>query len=368
MTGIIGTGLIGGSLALALKRQGIGGEVLGYDADPRSLETALEMGAIDSACASPDELAARADLVIVAVPVKTIPGVLEAIGPHLKQGALVMDVGSTKEKIVSAAEGTLPPGTVFVGGHPMAGSERQGIENATPDLFANAAFIFTPTPSCAAETQAFLSQTFTAIGARVIFMDARVHDRAVSMVSHLPHVLAFALMNAAVEGSREVQGMSQIVSGGFRDMTRIASSDPSLWTGILLENRREVDRALGLFGRYVEELRETLGREDAAALEEAINRARNGRLEMIPALRTVLEDLYTLSIPVDNRPGIVSEITQAMGERGINIEDLEIAHPLEDQIGLLNVYVRGEESAELAREVLSGRGFRLNLEKSVREA
>lgn len=367
-TGIIGTGLIGGSLALALKRQGLGGEVLGYDADPASLERALKMGAVDAACASAAELAARCGLVVVAVPVGVIPRVLAEIAAHLEAGALVIDVGSTKERIVRAAAESLPAGAVFVGGHPMAGSERQGIDNATPDLFVNAAFIFTPTPDCAAETQAFLSQTFTAIGARVIFMDPRVHDRAVSMVSHLPHVLAFALMNAAGEEGREVRGMGHIISGGFRDMTRIASSDPSLWAGILLENRAEVGRALGLFGRYLEELRKALAAEDAAALEEAIERARSSRLEMMPALRTVLQELYTLSIPVDNRPGIVSEITLAMGEKGINIEDLEIAHPLEGEVGLLKVYVRGAEAAESAREVLAGRGFRLNLEKSVRGA
>jgi prephenate dehydrogenase len=366
-TGIIGTGLIGGSLALAFKRQGIGGEILGYDTDPASITAALEQGAIDRGCDSPGELAAAVDLVVIAAPVRTIPLILAEIAPYLKKGTLVMDVGSTKERIVRTAQEELPEGVVFVGAHPMAGSERQGIENASPDLFLNAAFIFTPTPSCDAATYSFLSQSFTALGARVIFMDPLVHDRAVSMVSHLPHILAFSLVNAILEGSREVRGMSEIVSGGFRDMTRIASSDPALWTGILLENRAAVAEAIATFNRYCREMGECLEREDAQALSELIVRAKSGRLEIMPALQTALKELYTLSIPVENRPGIISQITRAMGERGINIEDLEIAHPLEDGRGLISVYVRGEEAAQLARDVLLELDFRPSLERSVTE-
>lgn len=366
-TGIIGTGLIGGSLALALKRQGLGGEILGYDTDPSSIVSALEQGAIDRGCTSPGELAAEADLVVIAAPVSTIPLILKEIASNLRKGTLVMDVGSTKERIVKTALMELPEGVIFVGAHPMAGSERQGIENASPDLFRNAAFIFTPTPSCDPATYSFISQSFTALGARVIFMDPRVHDRAVSMVSHLPHVLAFSLVNAIVDGSREVRGMSEIVSGGFRDMTRIASSDPALWTDILLENRAAVAEALAVFNRFLREMGESLEREDAAALSELIGRAKSGRLEIMPALQTALQELYTLSIPVDNRPGIISRITRAMGERGINIEDLEIAHPLEDGRGLLSVYVRGEEAARLARDVLLELDFRPSLERSVTE-
>ncbi len=364
-TGIIGTGLIGGSLAMAFKRHGIGGEILAYDTDTASVEAALDKGAADRGCATPGDLAAEADLVVIAAPVRAIPVVLEEIASSLKPGTLVMDVGSTKERIVRSARELLPDGVCFIGAHPMAGSERQGIENASPDLFQNAAFIFTPTPTCDARTYSFITQSFTALGARVIFMDPLVHDRAVSMVSHLPHILAFALVNTVMEGSREVRGMSEIISGGFRDMTRIASSEASLWTDILLENRKAVSEALAIFKRYCGEMEESLLREDAQALSEIITLAKAGRLEMMPALRTALQELYTVSLPVENRPGIISEVTSSMGERGINIEDLEIAHPLGEEKGLMKVYVRGEGAAQLAREVMRGQGYTPSLERSV---
>jgi len=133
-------------------------------------------------------------------------------------------------------------------------------------------------------------------------MDPLVHDRAVSIISHLPHILAFSLVNTVIEGNREVRGMSEIISGGFRDMTRIASSEASLWTDILLENREAVAGALDMFKRNCAELEDSLWREDAGALSEMITRAKEGRLEMMPALRTALQELYTVSVPVENRP------------------------------------------------------------------
>lgn len=364
-TGIIGTGLIGGSLAMAFKRHGIGGEILAFDTDKSSVDTALEKGVADRGCASASDLAGEADLVVIAAPVRAIPVILKDIAASLRPGTLVMDVGSTKERIVNSALKCLPEGVVFIGAHPMAGSERQGIENATPDLFLNAAFIFTPTPSCSADTFSFITQNFTALGARVIFMDPMMHDRAVSMISHLPHILAYSLVNTVIEGSRDMRGMTELISGGFRDMTRIASSEASLWTDILLENRKAVTEALGVFKRYCVEMEELIRKENATALSGLIARARTGRLEMMPSLGTALQELYTVSLPVENRPGIISDVTRSMGERGINIEDLEIAHPLGEEMGLMKVYVRGEEAARHAREVLRGRGYAPSLERSV---
>jgi len=356
-TGIIGTGLIGGSLALAMRKYGWPGEIAGFDEDTESLKEALRSKALDRTATSAAELARQADLLVLAVPVRAIAPLLEYVAPFLREGALVIDVGSTKSGIMRAAEKTMPPHATFVGGHPMAGSERRGFAHADPDLFRGAAFIFTPPRECAPEVYSFLSQAFTGLGARVLFMDAETHDRAVAVVSHLPHVLAFALVNLVLEESGDAQAMTNIVSGGFRDMTRIAASDASLWADILLENRTEVERALTCYLALLEEIRVLVRSEDAAALMDQMKRARSGRLGMVPALGESMEDLYAVIVPVENRPGMISSITRALGELGVNLEDLEITHPLEGGSGLLRLYVRGEEIAAKSRRVLAERGY-----------
>lgn len=366
--GIIGVGLIGGSLALALKKNGKGKRFLGYDTEPQSVEKALSLGALDETCSSAAELATKSDLVIIATPVRAIPRVLEEIGPAVRPGTLVIDVGSTKTNIVQRAMELLPREVIFVGGHPMAGSEQHGIENADPDLFQNSTFVFTPTESCSAEVFSFLLQVFTSIGSRVIFMDPEAHDRAVSLISHLPHLLAFSLVNLLVEEGKRLEGVSRLASGGFRDMTRIASSNPHLWIDILLENREEVVSAIDKFMEFLKKGKECLVEGREGELLEFMQRARRGRVELTPALKTALAEMYTVTIPVENRPGIISEITLALGEKGINIEDLEIAHPLEDEKGLLRLMLRGEETARTAKEVLIARGFALGVEKTLGEA
>ncbi len=379
--GIIGVGLIGGSLALALRKSKTGSKFYGYDTDPISLKRAVEMGVLDRSCNSLLEIAEDCDLIIIATPVRAITTVLKEIGRHLKEGSLVMDVGSTKAGIVRFAEMVLPERVTFVGGHPMAGSEQQvtsmlpemkkyfkGIENADPDLFLNATFIFTPTTSCDAEVFSFLLQTFNSIGARVIFMDPEAHDRAVSLISHLPHLVAFSLVNLLVNEAKTQENISKLVSSGFRDMTRIASSNPYLWVEILMENRNELLDMIDRFLNYMEEGRKLLQEGEERALLEFAQQARTGRLQITPALKDVLKELYTLTIPVANRPGMISSITMALGEKGINIEDLEISHPLEGEKGLLRILLRGEEAAQLARQTLSQRGYQASLEKTLENA
>ncbi len=358
-------GLIGGSLALALKAHGWEGEIYAFDLDRDSLMEALEAGAIDRAANDVEELASSADFIVIAVPVRSIIPVLKAIAPRLYNGSLVIDVGSAKGNIVRVAGEVMPPGVTFVGGHPMAGSERRGFGNADPELFRDAAFIFTPLPDCPSEIFTFLTQAFTGLGARVMFMDADVHDHAVSMVSHLPHILAFALVNMAIDGSREVKGMAQMVSGGFRDMTRIASSDVSLWVDIMMENSAEIGLTLRRFIGMLEAVRDDLEKGDESSLEDMMRRAKNGKISMFAALAGGIESLYALTVPVENKPGVVYRVTQALGERGINLEDLEISHSLEGGRGLLKLYVRGESIAERSKEILRSCGFSAGVEKAV---
>lgn len=361
--GVVGTGLIGGSLGLAIRKRSLANEVLGYDADPGMAEAAERLGAVTGLASLP-ELAGTCQLIFVAVPVRSIPAVLEALAPHLREGALVTDVGSVKEPVVKRAVGRFPPGRCFIGGHPMAGSERRGVEFADPDLFDDAYYVLTPSSDCPADAFSFLHAFVSALGARVLAMDPRQHDRAVAVISHLPHLIAMGLMNLALDKAEEYP-LLKLAAGGFRDVTRIAASDPRLWLDILAENREAVLSTLDSFLEMLTRVREYLAREEEGELLSFMERASGGRSQLVPALKGQAEELYHLTVAVENRPGAISAVTMAMGERGINIEDLELIHPLESGAGLLRLSVRGEEDARKALHALREKGFRAGLSRAV---
>ncbi len=364
--GIVGTGLIGGSLGMALRATGAVGAVLGSDADARMLRRALEVGAVQEAVERPEEMVLRCDLVLVAVPVRAIPEVLQRIAPSLRPGTTVSDVGSVKEGVVKAAAGILPSGCHFVGGHPLAGSEQRGVEFADPDLFREAYYVLTPTSDCDAKAYSRLHALLTSLGARVIAMDPRLHDRAVSVVSHVPHVMAMALMNLALRRAEEYP-LLKLAAGGFRDVTRIAASDPRLWLDILTENRTAVGETLAEVIANLQDIRELLreGREEE--LLGWLERASAGRRNLAPALKESLGEMYLLSLPVEDRPGVISEVTLTVGDMGINIDDLELVHPLENGQGILRLSITGEENARRAAEALRARGYRVTLGKAIGE-
>ncbi|MBC7229566.1 MAG: prephenate dehydrogenase/arogenate dehydrogenase family protein [Actinobacteria bacterium] len=365
--GILGTGLIGGSLGLALKKRGLVEEVLGYDRDASMLERACGCGAVDAAASGPRELARSCDLVFIAVPVRSIPGAMRELATHLGSGTVVSDVGSVKGPVVRAAREVLGGGCRFIGGHPLAGSEQRGVEFADPDLFRDAYYVLTPGRDCDADAYAGLHALLGSMGARVIAMDPELHDRAVSVISHLPHVLAAALMNLALDRADEYP-LLRLAAGGFRDMTRIAASHAGLWLDILVENREAVRETLRECMTALERVEGMLLSGEEGELSAWLERARGGRQKLAPALRESLQELYSLVMPVVDRPGVISEVTLAVGGEGINIDDIELVHPLESGRGLLRLSVRGGEAAARAARALRERGYRVSVSKALGEA
>jgi prephenate dehydrogenase len=360
--GILGTGLVGGSLGLALHHVGATARVLGYDADEDMLDEALRCGAVDQEMRSVRELAAFCDLIFIAVPVRSIPGVLEEMAPHLQAGTTLSDVGSVKEKVVMSALEILPKGCHFIGGHPLTGSEQRGVEFADPHLFMDAYYVLTPTSESDADAYTRLHALLTSLGARVIAMDPLQHDRAVSVISHLPHIMAMGLMNLALTRAEEYP-LLRLAAGGFRDMTRIAASNPGIWLDIIIENRDAVEESLEECISIMRRLSELLegGREEE--LTAWMQNASTGRQNLAPALKESLAELYGLTLAVENRPGVLSDVTLTVGEMGINIVDIELVHPLESGQGLLKVSISGEEAAQRASEALKARGYRLTVGK-----
>jgi prephenate dehydrogenase len=237
---VIGVGLMGGSVARGAKARGLVGTVVGVERDARDLERALDLGVIDSAAADVAESTAGADLVMIATPVGAIEGVLRGLQPSWSERAVYTDVGSTKCNVIAAAErvfGTVPAN--FVPGHPIAGAEKSGVDAATAELYTGKRVILTPLESTRPEATAQVEALWAALGANVSRMEPHHHDEVLAATSHLPHVLAFVLTEM-LGRKDEQQEIFQYAAGGFRDFTRIASSDPQMWLDICLANRAEI--------------------------------------------------------------------------------------------------------------------------------
>ena len=353
--GIVGLGLIGGSVGLALSKRTSIERLVGFDVDPRAVAGALECGAVAAGAESLEDAAAGVDLVVVATPVDLIPGVLDRISTYVDPDAIVTDVGSVKAGVVAAGERTL--GAAFVGGHPMSGSERHGIDAANEDLFDGAWWIVTPTPTTASRTYATVTAMVSALGARPVALDPGTHDSLVARLSHLPQLTASALVDVALAaGDRDA--LLGLAGGGFRDVTRIAASNPDLWVAIIRSNHQAVLESLAGFGKRLEAVTSMISMQHWDELRSWLDRSRRARLDVFTKPDFGGEPVgLTLMIP--DRPGVLAEVTTAAGELGANIEDLRIVHSTEGGQGRLELIVTGPERAESLVGALMGLGYRV---------
>jgi prephenate dehydrogenase len=255
---VIGVGLIGGSLALAAKRAGLVQTIVGYGNKPGDLHKAVSMGAIDRFCLTLPKAVMGADLVVLATPVATFEHIATRMTPYLKPGAFVTDVGSVKGKLVSKMESLFSGRAFFVGGHPMAGSEKSGIQSAFPTLFDRALTILTPTSKTNKKALEKVSALWKGIGAEVIKIAPLKHDQIMAVVSHLPHVLAYALMELFSHPRLIKSDMLSFAGGGLRDFTRIAESAPDMWDGILKLNQKDVVDAIDLYQETLEKMKKAI--------------------------------------------------------------------------------------------------------------
>lgn len=277
---VIGVGLIGGSFALSLKKAGVVERVVGIDRDRANLEEALRLGVIDVA-ATGVEAVREAQVVFVAVPVRSIASVLAEIAPYLSVGCVVSDGGSVKAEVVQACEPLMPAGTCFVGGHPIAGTEHSGAAAAFDSLFNNKRCILTPTATTDPAALELMKRLWQAAGSRVECMDCASHDRVFAAVSHLPHMVAYALVHAVDRSAEEEENILAFSAGGFRDFTRIASSDPVMWRDIALMNRGALLDMLDRYTIEIQSLRERVVLGDDTWLEEYFNTSKRLRDEIV---------------------------------------------------------------------------------------
>lgn len=274
---IVGTGLIGGSLARALKRQGSVGEVVGTGRREASLIRARELGVIDSWTLDLGEAVRDADVVVIATPTLVAERVLADLKPYMRPDLIVTDVASVKGSLVAAAErlfGTLPP--QFVPGHPIAGSEQSGVEASREDLYVDHRVILTPLPTTDPHALQVIRQMWRDTGAEVLEMAVQEHDRVLAATSHLPHVLAYALVDA-LASSGSAEAIFRFAAGGFRDFTRIASSDPVMWHDIVRANRDAVLASMDDFSERLAGLRAAIEADDSREILATFERAKQAR-------------------------------------------------------------------------------------------
>lgn len=280
---LIGTGMIGSSLMLALRGAGAARVYVGHDINLERAEKAKARGIVDAVAESVGEAVREAELVVIAVPVRATGAVCEAMAPAIGADAIVTDVGSTKVAVMEVVGRTLPFPERFVGGHPIAGNEKSGPEAADAGLFKGRRCLITPTASTRSDAVGEVRAIWEAVGASVEEMDAQLHDRALAYVSHLPHVAAFALAAAAGEVAAGDNALLGLSGGGFADTTRIAASDPVMWRDVLLDNAGPVLEAIERLDRTLGRLRRAIAAGDGEALVRLIEEARSGRAAVVGA-------------------------------------------------------------------------------------
>ncbi len=281
---LIGLGLIGSSLARAIKAHGLAGKIIGHARTIETREKSLALGFIDEAADSAEAAVQGADLVVIAAPVGATGAIAEEITSFLSPGAIIIDVGSVKQAVVEAVQPHIPEGVHFVPAHPVAGTEESGPEAGFAELFENRWCVLTPPPGTDAEAVARVTALWRAVGSQVDTMDARHHDMVLAITSHLPHLIAYTIVGTATDLENHLQQeVVKFAAGGFRDFTRIAASDPVMWRDIFLANKDAVLEMLGRFDEDLTALQRAIRYGDSQALEEIFTRTRDIRRSIIEA-------------------------------------------------------------------------------------
>ena len=350
---IAGLGLIGASLALGIKRAHPHLTVLGYNRSEASRTIALERGTVDQVTDDFAAFAPLADIIILALPIKQTKSYLETLaGLNLKDRVLVTDAGSTKAEIVAQAEKVFTDKAVrFVGGHPMAGSHKTGAASADATLFENAYYIFTPTSLTRETTIPELKDILSGLKSRFVEIDAAEHDRVTSQISHFPHLLASGLMEQAADYAQAHEMTNHFAAGGFRDMTRIAESEPGMWASILMTNGPAVLDRIEDFKKRLDHVADLIKAEDENAIWEFFDNGRKKRKEMEIHKKGGVESAFDIFVDVPDREDVILSIMELL--RGTSLVNLRINEENREDIhGILQITFKNEKDRTHAKTVI----------------
>ncbi|MFB5066496.1 MAG: prephenate dehydrogenase [Candidatus Wallacebacter cryptica] len=352
---IIGVGLIGGSLGMAVRKHGLADKVVGIDLDENSLQMAKELGAVDTYALDYSPVR-DADLVVLAAPIFSNLKILENIRGYLAPQAVVTDVGSTKSEFVAQAEQLLP-NNAFVGGHPMAGAETAGVGGADPYLFENAFYLLTPTETTDPQALGRVRNLVEGVGARALVLDPDTHDKITAAISHLPHLAAAALVQTAAELAGEHPMTLALAAGGFKDTTRVASGNPGLWKDICFSNKEQVIAMIDRFTNCLNEMKRALAEELRPDFEMQLAAAKTVRDQIPAKMKGYWPFLDEIIVTIPDRPGMIGQVAAILGGQDVNIDDIEILRVREGEGGTLRLGFAKIGSAEKAVRILKEHGF-----------
>jgi len=354
---LLGTGLMGGSLGMALRERRLAREVWGYNRSEASLVEAREKGAVDHYSLSIKEVVEGADLVVLSVPIRYCRELAEASAPYLSPGALVTDLGSTKSYLMDRISGVIPEHACYVGGHPMTGSEQSGISAAEPTLWENAVYVLTPSSDAPDFHVENLKWMVEKIGAQPLFLSPGKHDRMVALTSHLPHLVAVALVQVAA-GENNGDLLRSLAAGGFRDTTRVAMGSPEVWKDICITNGEAIADGLEKAVDVLQEMRQIMLEEKEEHLGSILQEASEYRKSIPYRARSIFPEIFEVIVLVKDHPGVIGRVATLLGEKGINIAEIEILHVREEEGGTMRLGFQDKEQRDLALELLKETGYR----------
>jgi prephenate dehydrogenase len=350
---VIGLGLIGGSIALAMKEEH-NCKVIGYDLNQDRIRLANSLNVIDEYVSSLENGAEVADLIIIAVPVTETITVLRQLGEtRMKNGTLITDVGSTKKIIVEEACSVLPNNVEFIGGHPMAGSHKSGVEAAKKDLFENAFYVLTPTAMTSQSAIEALEEWLSCTRSTIVKMNPEEHDHVAGVVSHFPHIIASSLVEHAKIYHQDTPIIQDLAAGGFKDITRIASSNPKMWSDILLHNREGILQQFDVWMKQMNRIQESIQNSSRNDIFNFFEHAKEFRDEFSTRKGRALATYFDLFIDIPDNPGVLAEITTILANNKINITNIEIIEAREDIYGVLRVSFRNDNDRTRANELIT---------------
>lgn len=352
---IIGTGLIGGSIALALKRKNFCDTVVGVD-EFSTIHRAMDRGTIDEGF-NRNELnkaVKGSEFIFICTPVQQIFELLPVVAKAADEGALVCDVGSSKEFIVEEANKHFPESKYFLGTHPMAGAESRGIESADAFLFENAIWVITPGHLIPEKMTRKLGLLLEGMGARILMLTPKMHDRIIAAVSHLPQFAAVAMVNLIARFHQEDPNYLKLAAGGFRDMTRIASSPFAVWRDICRTNQQQI---ANFIDEYIAELQRIKQLLNEQHLEPYFNQAAITRLAIPRDSKGFIRPQYDISIAVEDQPGVIAKFSGVLAKNKINIKDIEVLKVREGEGGTIRLSFDNEADRQKAVDLIREAGF-----------
>lgn len=355
---IIGLGLIGGSLAKALHNRLDACDITAIDSNSESIRQALRDGVIARGFDTMNEFVWSSDVVFICTPVKYIHQHLETLAANVKPDCIVTDVGSTKAETIHYVN-SMKKSLDFIGGHPMAGMEKAGYLASIPHLFENAYYILTPSKHTKKSSLAYMKDLVKHIGGIPITLDAHLHDKITAGISHVPHIIASALVNLVREMDPDTGGKMQLLAaGGFKDITRIASSNPEVWESIILSNKKEAENILDLYIQILRDIKKHIRDCDSRNIYDFFEAARDYRDSFAADKRSLIPPLFEIIIDVVDKPGIIGEIATILGENGINIKNINVSNSREFEQGCLRITLPDSESTKKALRLLLASGYR----------